>query len=675
MQVRKAIVQPVPEVVVRESVQSRDHVLQVLGQLAILGVILIVAAGFRFYGLAWDRGYLFHPDERKIILTAAGLHLPASLPEFFSSESPLNPKFFAYGSLPIYLIKLLSPLAPVGAVSVPLRENSLAGLALMGRVVSGLFDLGTIVLIFLLGRRLYNAVVGLMAAACVALAVLHIQLSHFYAVDTLLTFFVVATLYFGARLGQDGKRRDEVAMAILFGAALATKATAAPLIIPIVVAVVKARRIPRDSARLVAKAEPRSRPEGALTRGRVAVWREQITWTARNWRDRVWAERRTLAKVLGIALVVFVVTQPYFLLDPIQYFGQVGTEALVARGWLDYPYTRQYAGRIPFLYQIIQSSVWGMGLPLGLFAWLGSALFVWQWWRKRDWESLFVLSWALVYFFGIGAQFAKYLRYLLPLIPFLALMASAALQNLLANLRLSDSAPSAGTLLERVRSQRLTYYGLEAGFAVVLVLTLAYATAFDSLYSREHPWLQISQEIYNTAPAGSTIADEHWDDVLPVAMQDGNQVRSPSQYKFETLPMYDPDTPAKVDTIAQTLVSSDYIVLASQRLYGAIARLPARYPMSSRYYHLLFAGKLGFQLVALARGDMSLAGITIADDTLSEAHLAVPPLLAPHLSGPNVWNWGRADESFTVYDHPMPLLFKKTRALSAKEIQALLSTP
>ena len=85
-------------------------------QYAALVLILVVAAFFRLYGLAWDSGYLFHPDERKIVLVAAGLAWPSDLLTFLSSESPLNPKFFAYGSFPIYLLRALSILAPGFAI-------------------------------------------------------------------------------------------------------------------------------------------------------------------------------------------------------------------------------------------------------------------------------------------------------------------------------------------------------------------------------------------------------------------------------------------------------------------------------------------------------------------------------------------------------------------------------
>jgi len=47
----------------------------------------------------------------------------------------------------------------------------------------------------------------------------------------------------------------------------------------------------------------------------------------------------------------------------------------------------------------------------------------------------------------------------------------------------------------------------------------------------------------------------------------------------------------------------------------------------------------------------------------------LPPTLR---SDALVWNWGYADESFAVYDHPLPLVFKKTRPLSRDELKNLL---
>src|SRR5512141_2355609 len=101
-----------------------------LWQSVALGIVLLVAASFRFYGLSWDGGYLFHPDERKIVLVAQQLKLPSSLPEFFSPDSPLNPTFFAYGSFPIYLLRSLAAFAPTVNYAVPWREDYFVALGM-----------------------------------------------------------------------------------------------------------------------------------------------------------------------------------------------------------------------------------------------------------------------------------------------------------------------------------------------------------------------------------------------------------------------------------------------------------------------------------------------------------------------------------------------------------------
>jgi hypothetical protein len=607
-----------------------------------LALVLLIAASFRFTGLAWDGGYLFHPDERKILLVVNELALPENFAQAFSPDSPLSPKFFAYGSFPIYILKALSAFAPVTDFAVPWRDNQLVGLAILGRALSAIFDLGAIVFTFLLARILYDARVGLIASACIAVTVLHIQLAHFYAVDTLLTMLVVATMYFAARYAASKNRRDEIAMAIAFGLALATKISAAPLVVPIVVAVIRVDAATRRHG----DAEKIAHRVTASPRRRVIL---------HDWFDQIRAARKPIAKILTIVFAIFFVTQPYILLDPLRAFGQIGTEMFVARGWLDYPYTRQYADTLPFVYQIAQSTIWGMSAPLGAMAWIASALFVWQWWRAHNralsgveaWRDGFILAWALIYFLSIGGQYAKYLRYLLPLLPFLFLMLGAVVS-------------------------RLTSHALRFTFYVLLFLALlsafAYSAAFTLIYTRAHPWLEISRWMYREIPANSTLIIEHWDDQLPVSLRDETGQRMPLEYRTTVLPMYDVDDAKKLDTLINALIANDYIALATPRLFGTIPRLAKRYPMSARYYRALFDGQLGFDLVAHSINTPALNGIVIFSDPFTRAGLR-----DPIHSDAFVLNWGYADESFIVYDHPPPLIFKKSRALSSSELRDVLS--
>ena len=66
------------------------------------------------------------------------------------------------------------------------------------------------------------------------------------------------------------------------------------------------------------------------------------------------------------------------------------------------------------------------------------------------------------------------------------------------------------------------------------------------------------------------------------------------EYRRIELPLYDPDTSAKLDTLVDELGSADYLILASNRLSAPISRLRERYPMTSSYYRLLESGELGY---------------------------------------------------------------------------------
>lgn len=608
-------------------------------ELALLGLVLGAAAFLRLKGIAWDDGYLFHPDERQIVIVASRLAWPTSLLDFFSPSSPLNPQFFAYGSFPIYLLKLLAPLAPATAAVGPWADDRLASLVLFGRALSAFADLGTILLTYALGRRLYSGMVGLVAAAGLAFTVLDIQLSHFYAVDTMLTFLMLTTMYAALRVAETGppesggfriaqkamraKKTWIILCGILFGLALATKITAIALIVPVAHA----------SWRAAATPLPVSPPRAAL-----------LGW----WRSA----RATLVPICGMAVLVFVLTQPYSLIDWFTFGQDVIREGLVARGWLDFPYTRQFAGTMPFLYQVAQSSVWGLGLPLGLFAWGGLVLAAIRWRRAHTWRDTFLLIFVLFYFASIGVQYAKYMRYVLPLLPALYLVAAQTWLDLLPRSRVI----------------------VGIAITVLLVISAAYALAFVGMYDAEHPWLTASRWIYQNVPRGATLAVEEWDDALPTLIAFPGGARRGSEYTQLVLPMYADDTEAKRAALSAALSRSDLVLLASQRLYASIGRLPGRYPLAVRYYQKLFSGELGFEPVMTARRDPVLFGITIRDDPRAGLAFDASSVDARFGAtyGRTVWNWGFADESFSVYDHPQPILWRKVRSLSAAELDSIL---
>jgi 4-amino-4-deoxy-L-arabinose transferase-like glycosyltransferase len=267
------------------------------------------------------------------------------------------------------------------------------GMNLVGRFLSVLFDTGSIVLCFLLGRLLYGAAAGAIAAACYAFAALAVQQAHYYVVDPVMTFFILLTLFFAVRALRGGRPRDGVLCGVCFGLAVATKVSAAPLGL----AVLLAQLLPMLAAR---------RQPGRAQR--------HLIYTSR-------LEGLLLAGVGAIA--AFVLTEPYALLDWKQFSHDISEQSGMVRGALDYPYTRQYAPTTPYLYWLQGLFSWQLAPALTV---AGLAGLAWQGWQalrpRRDAERLLV-AWWLPYLLLTGAFYAKFPRYMLPAVPFMAIAA------------------------------------------------------------------------------------------------------------------------------------------------------------------------------------------------------------------------------------------------------------
>jgi len=206
--------------------------------------------------------------------------------------------------------------------------------------------------------------------------------------------------------------------------------------------------------------------------------------------------------------------------------------------------------------------------------------------------------------------------------------------------------------------------------ALIILPTLLYALAFLNVYRGAHPWLSLSRWIYDHVPAGATIATERWDHQLPLTLAQDGRVRWPGEFQQQVLDAYAPDAEAKLRRMLEQLAGSDYVVVASNRLYGSTTRWPERYPLMRRYYEGLFDGWLGFQLVPVPDVERhpQLGPVALVDDPFGAAGLPSPLPPGRADPAPVTLKLGRADESFTVYDHPRPLLFKNVARLTAEEM-------
>jgi len=566
--------------------------------LALWGIALL---GFllRIYGLDWDQGNSFHPDERQILFHVTALSWPKSFAQFLDPiSSPLNPHFFAYGSFPLYL------LAWLGSVLVHISPTlgTFAHLTLVGRVLSAIFDSGTVLLTGWLGLLLMRDdaagdrfcwYVALLAAALVAFIPFQLQLSHFYAVDTMLLFFVTLTvLGCVALVNTNRPLRFALVIGLGYGLGLATKFSAAPLAVPLLVA--------------------------ALLR-----------WYRRDF----FSAFGSLVLAAAATIFVFLVAEPYALLDLPNFVQQVSEQGNLARGMLDLPYVRQFAGTIPYLYEAQNMLLWGLGVFLALAACVGLVWLLWRAWRREAGLWAVLLCWVVVYGAITGSFYVKFMRYMLPVYPFLTLMAAS---GLVAFAHYCWDGATRAT----ARVAPTIFVKNPASWIIALVLagTIFQGLALLNVYSTPNTRVQASRWMYSHLARGSVLTYEQWDDPLPVAV-DGHD---PSEFMQATyfdanrqpatgLDLYGDDTLAKARQLATLLPTLNAITMASDRLDKSIPRLPLRYPLTIRYYQLLFGGQLGFHLAAHFENHPHLFGIMLDD------------------SG--------ADESYSVFDRPTVRIF------------------
>ena len=214
-------------------------------RLLVVGIFAL-ALFLRLYGQNWDEGIYLHPDERFIaIVSSDRVSMPAlgdMSMVFDPAHSPLNPRrddpngrpeSFAYGSLPIYVQGTVSWLASKVSST---NFGSYPETYRIGRPLSALMDMLTLLFVFLLARRLAGRHAAVVASALYALAVLPIQLSHFFTVDVWLTCFVTASLYLAIRYVDAPTLGRALALAVPVGCAFATKASVPSLLVPLLAA-------------------------------------------------------------------------------------------------------------------------------------------------------------------------------------------------------------------------------------------------------------------------------------------------------------------------------------------------------------------------------------------------------------------------------------------------------
>jgi 4-amino-4-deoxy-L-arabinose transferase-like glycosyltransferase len=212
--------------------------------IADMALLLIIALGLRLWGIGFDLPNLYHPDEYVYVNIALNI----------IKTGDFNPHFFQYPSLFLYvvaaayipyfllyasrgLVATLDGLFP--PLEVLVRDVAFAPMPsqfLVGRAVSVSFAAATVVVAYLIGRRLRNRRVGLFAGLLLCWSPTHVRFSHFITPDAITTFFVALAALLAINIMDRGGRRDYVLAGIAVGLAATTKYNAGLALVLVVVA-------------------------------------------------------------------------------------------------------------------------------------------------------------------------------------------------------------------------------------------------------------------------------------------------------------------------------------------------------------------------------------------------------------------------------------------------------
>ncbi len=431
----------------------------------LLVVILLIGAYLRLTGINWDEYTHLHPDERFLTMVESSLQLPGSVAEYFdTATSPLNPHntghgFFVYGTLPIFLVRYLAE---------ALGQAGYDQVHLVGRAVSAVFDLVSIVFVYLLGERLYRRRVGLLAAALLAFSPLLIQHAHFFVVDPFLNTFITAGLYFAVLAQAKGRWLDYSLFGMVLGMAVATKINAAPLSLVLVLAA--------GARYFTLERESRERELVRLVGG--------------------------LALAALVSLVVFRLLQPYAFSGPgllgirpnPQWLDNLAVIRQQASGDVDFPPALQWANRAPVLFALRNLVLWGMGPAAALLAWAGWGFAAYRSLRGEWRLHLILVAWTGIYFLWQSTSFTPSMRYMMPVYPTLVLLGAWFLWQLWF---------MAADLSARWR--RPARLGAGALLVIVVGLSAAQAFAFLSIYTQPMTRVAASRWIYANLPGPANL--------------------------------------------------------------------------------------------------------------------------------------------------------------------------
>ncbi len=408
-------------------------------------VVMLLAVSLRVWGIGFGLPVATaRPDETQIAGPAVG---------YLSGD--FRPPFFHWPTLFQYVVALayvlyavvgrpLTGFASLAAFAESRRQN-LAPFLYISRSLSMLFGVATVWCVYAIGRRVFDATVGVVAALFLALAFLHVRDSHFGVTDVPLTALIVGAVLLILRWREAGGFGRAIVAGLVTGLAGSMKYNGLVASVAFAVAWI---------LRTVEAPSPRSR-----------------------------SVRRLAVELVSYSVAVavgFFGSSPYILIDWPRFLADTGAQwdtltighgMALSRGWWYYA-------------QVVLPAA--MGWPMFVAGVAGVVLLLATRWRS----SIVLLAFPLSYYVISGRAYSVFARYMLPMVPFLCLTAAWSV------VYTAQGIARAWTPASRMR--------LVAALALVVVAPTAYKSVLlDRLLARTDNRVVAARALIDVIPAGA----------------------------------------------------------------------------------------------------------------------------------------------------------------------------
>lgn len=344
----------------------------------VLAAIVALAALVRFWGLGFGLPHTqARPDESFIIDVARSF-----------LRGDFSPPFYDYPWLYMWMVTGLYLGYYVWGLIVGAFDSIKDLLAswpvnwepfyLISRSLSATLGTATVLIVYRIGRQLWDEATGLAAALFLSLSFIHARDSHFGTTDIAMTMFIAG----GVSLLIDAhrtRRYSTYALAgLVAGMAAATKYNALLMVVPFI------------ASQVVHIIESPGRRWQAAADGRVA------------------------AAGAGFASA-FAIGVPFVVLDTERFLvamQDLGRSMQTGQPWLE--------SKTGWIHHLEFSLRYGMGLPLLFAGAVGIALIL----RTEPLMGLLVFSFPIAYYVAAGSIRNLYFRYAIPMVPFLCVAAA-----------------------------------------------------------------------------------------------------------------------------------------------------------------------------------------------------------------------------------------------------------